>query len=145
MHLYDQENNTRKIIPPEITQRPALQNENGEPVVDQEGNYYLSGRRGYSTTCITYTTDNGLALDNITSSLLDASGNLWFGTWGGGISKFDGMSFTNFNTAHGLSNNLVHCLAEDADGNIWIGTDGGGVSIYDGYSIYTHYHRTRPS
>ncbi len=132
----DQENNTRKIIPPKITQRPILQDEMGQPVFDQEGNYYFLGEGGFPHL-ITYTTDNGLALDNITSSLLDASGNLWFGTWGGGISKFDGISFTNFNTAHGLSNNLVHCLAQDRDGNIWIGTDGDGVSIYDGYA-FTH-------
>jgi signal transduction histidine kinase/ligand-binding sensor domain-containing protein len=130
----DYENNTRKIIPPGITQRPTLQDEMGQPVFDQDGNYYFLGEGGFPHL-LTYTTDNGLALDNITSSLLDASGNLWFGTWGGGISKFDGMSFTNFNTAHGLSNNLVHCLAQDAEGNIWIGTDGGGVSIYDGYAF----------
>ncbi len=130
----DQENTTRKIIPPVIIQRPALQDEKGQPVFDQEGNYLFLGEGG-SPHLFTYTTDNGLALDNITSSLLDASGNLWFGTWGGGISKFDGISFTNFNTAHGLSNNLVHCLAQDTDGNIWIGTDGDGVSIYDGYAF----------
>ncbi len=130
----DQKNNIRKIIPPGITQRPTLQDEMGQPVYDKEGNYYFLGEGGFPHL-YTYTTDNGLALDNITSSLLDASGNLWFSTWGGGISKFDGMSFTNFNTAHGLSNNLVHCLAQDAEGNIWIGTDGGGVSIYDGYAF----------
>jgi signal transduction histidine kinase/ligand-binding sensor domain-containing protein len=132
----DQENIDRKIFPPRITQRPALQDETGQPVLDREGNYYLLGEGGLPHI-LTYTTDNGLALDNITSSLLDNSGNLWFGTWGGGISRFDGMSFTNFNTVHGLSNNLVHCLALDADGNIWIGTDGGGISIYDGY-VFSH-------
>ena len=130
----DQDNNTRRIIPPIITQRPTLQDEMGLPVMDKEGNYYYLGEGGFSHFT-TYTTDHGLALDNITSSLLDASGNLWFGTWGGGISRFDGLSFTNFNTAHGLSNNLVHCLAQDAEGHIWIGTDGGGVSIYDGYAF----------
>ena len=130
----DQDNNTRKIIPPKITQRPILRDELGQPLFDRKGNYFFLGEGGTSHI-FTYTTDHGLALDNITSSLLDASGNLWFGTWGGGISRFDGLAFTNFNTAHGLSNNLVHCLAQDADGNIWIGTDGGGVSIYDGYSF----------
>jgi signal transduction histidine kinase/ligand-binding sensor domain-containing protein len=130
----DQDNTTRKIIPPKINQRPNLQDQKGQPVFDQEGNYFFLGDGGFSHLS-NYTTDHGLALDNITSSLTDASGNIWFGTWGGGISKFDGISFTTFNTAHGLSNNLVHCLAQDADGNIWIGTEGGGVSIYDGYAF----------
>jgi ligand-binding sensor domain-containing protein/signal transduction histidine kinase len=130
----DRENNIRKITPPEITRRPTLLYETGQPVMDQKGNFYYLGEGGISHMT-TYTTDHGLALDNITSSLLDVSGNIWFGTWGGGISRFDGISFTNFNTAHGLANNLVHCLAQDAYGNIWIGTDGGGVSIYDGYAF----------
>lgn len=129
-----QDNNIRKIIPPRITNRPTLRDEKGQPIFDQNGNYYFPGEGGFSHMQ-TFTTDHGLALDNITSTLMDESGNLWFGTWGGGISRFDGMSFTNFNTAHGLSNNLVHCLVQDDDGNIWIGTDGGGVSIYNGYSF----------
>ena len=130
----DPENNIRRIIPPEITNRPVLQDATGQPVTDQHGNFHYLGEGGTSHMT-TYTTDNGLALDNITSSLLDASGNVWFGTWGGGISIFDGTTFTNFSTSHGLSNNLVHCMAEDSTGNIWIGTDGGGVSVYDGYSF----------
>lgn len=135
----DDENQTRTISSPPITQRPYLKNEKGEAILDAEGNHYFLGDGGISDFTL-FTTDDGLSLDNITSSLLDRSGNLWFGTWGGGISKFDGVSFTNFTTAHGLSNNLVHCLAEDAAGNIWIGTDGGGISIYDGYSFS---HKTR--
>jgi signal transduction histidine kinase/ligand-binding sensor domain-containing protein len=130
----DDQNQVRTISSPQIIQRPYLKDEKGEAILDPEGNHYYLGDGGISHFT-TFTTDDGLSLDNITSSLLDRSGNLWFGTWGGGISKFDGVSFTNFTTAHGLSNNLVHCLAEDVDGNIWIGTDGGGISIYDGYSF----------
>lgn len=118
----------------QVVERPILKNEIGEAILDQTGNQYLLGEGGVSHFT-SYTTDNGLGLDNITSSILDKSGNLWFGTWGGGVSKFDGVSFTNFTTEHGLSNNLVHCLAEDGEGNIWIGTDGGGLSIYDGYAF----------
>ncbi|MFZ5431582.1 MAG: two-component regulator propeller domain-containing protein [Bacteroidota bacterium] len=132
--ITDQEKNVRKIPPPSFTRRPVLKNDTGQPLTDSHGNFYYLGEGGFSHLT-TYTTENGLALDNITSSILDASGNVWFGTWGGGISWFDGISFTNFNTAHGLANNLVHCLALDPDGNIWIGTDGGGVSIYDGYAF----------
>jgi len=130
----DGQNKALTISSPQIIQRPYLKNENGEAILDIEGNHYYLGDGGISHFT-TFTTDDGLSLDNITASLLDRSGNLWFGTWGGGISKFDGKSFTNFTTANGLSNNLVHCLAEDTVGNIWIGTEGGGISIYDGYSF----------
>ena len=37
----------------------------------------------------------------------DKSGNLWFGTWGGGVSKYDGKSFTTYSVAQGLSSNDV--------------------------------------
>ncbi|MFC3416137.1 sensor histidine kinase [Algoriphagus hitonicola] len=127
--------NQSLLVHPKPIHRPILKN-NNEPVLDRAGNYYYLGDGGISHFT-TLTSDDGLALDNITSSLLDQSGNLWFGTWGAGISKFDGTSFTNFSTAHGLSNNLVHCLAEDLNGNLWIGTEGGGISIYDGYSFTT--------
>ncbi|WP_293011325.1 sensor histidine kinase [Mongoliibacter sp.] len=130
----DGEGETRIISPPRVLQRPFLKNEKGKAILDDKGNKFFMGDGGLSHFT-TFTTDEGLALDNITSSIVDSSGNIWFGTWGGGISKYDGISFTNFTTAHGLSNNLVHCLAEDTYGNIWIGTEGGGISIYDGFSF----------
>jgi serine phosphatase RsbU (regulator of sigma subunit)/streptogramin lyase len=83
----------------------------------------------------TYTTDNGLALDAISSGYKDKTGNLWFGTYGGGVSRYDGKSFVNFTTAQGLANNNVWSITEDKTGNLWFGTDGGGVSRYDGKSF----------
>lgn len=83
----------------------------------------------------TYTTDDGLALDNIACAIMDKTGNLWFGTLGGGVSRYDGHSFTNYTTAHGLPNNNVLSIAEDKKGNLWFGTSGGGVSCYDGHSF----------
>ncbi|WP_297335848.1 sensor histidine kinase [Algoriphagus sp.] len=128
------ENEPQTIQPPQVIHRSYLVNQKGEAILDSDGNPYYLGDGGISHFS-TFTTDDGLSLDNITSSLMDQSGNIWFGTWGGGISKFDGLSFTNFTTAHGLANNLVHCLAEDQEGNLWIGTEGGGISIYDGYAF----------
>lgn len=86
----------------------------------------------------TYSTDNGLVLSSIACGYKDSQGNLWFGTYGGGVSKFNGKSFTNYNSSHGLANNLVLCILEDKRGNLWFGTQGGGVSKYDGYSFTTY-------
>jgi len=83
----------------------------------------------------TYTTDNGLALDPVTSCYKDKMGNLWFGTNGGGVSRYDGKSFSNFTTAQGLTYNTVCCITEDDAGNLWFGTSEGGVSRYDGKSF----------
>ncbi len=82
-----------------------------------------------------YTTDQGIALDAVSCAIKDKKGNLWFGTDGGGVSRYDGKSFTNFTTIQGLANNVVFSIAEDKNGNIWFGTNGGGVSRYDGTSF----------
>ncbi|MBL0883169.1 MAG: hypothetical protein IBJ16_07480 [Chitinophagaceae bacterium] len=86
----------------------------------------------------TYSSDDGLALDQIYCSYKDRSGQLWFGTNGGGVSRFNGKSFTNFTNLHGLASNIVWSILEDQKGNIWFGTDGNGVSIYDG-KVFTNY------
>ncbi len=82
--------------------------------------------------------DQGLASSYINSSLEDKNGNIWFGTFGGGVSRYDGISFTHFTTDVGLSDNIVRTILQDKKNNIWFGTDGGGVSCYDG-SNFTHF------
>lgn len=72
--------------------------------------------------------------DNVHCSIRDAAGNLWFGTTGDGIFRYDGTSFINFTTENGLSSNTVWSVLEDNAGNIWIGTDS-GVCRYDGKTM----------
>ena len=82
--------------------------------------------------------DQGMASSYVLSITEDKSGNLWFGTDGGGVSRYDGTSFTHFTTKEGLSDNIVNSIMEDKSGNLWFGTWGGGVSRYDGNS-FTHF------
>ena len=82
-----------------------------------------------------FNTEQGLALSTINCGYYDKLGNLWFGTGGGGVSKYDGKKFTSYTTVHGLSNNMILCITEDLKGNMWFGTSGGGVSCYDGKSF----------
>ncbi|MDB4533878.1 SpoIIE family protein phosphatase [Vicingaceae bacterium] len=78
----------------------------------------------------------GLKHGQIWDMLQDSKGNIWYAT-GGGVSKYDGKSFTHFTEAEGLSNNIVRSILEDKSGNLWFGTYG-GVSKYDGKS-FTHF------
>ena len=80
----------------------------------------------------------GLKNSNDFCMLEDRSGNLWFGTDGGGVSKYDGQSFTHYTEKEGLASNNVFSLGKDQEGNIWIGTFGGGVSKFDGKE-FTNY------
>lgn len=72
--------------------------------------------------------------DNIRCSLQDKKGNLWFGSTGEGVYRYNGKSFMQFTKADGLSSNSVYSLLEDASGNIWIGTSE-GVCRFDGKKI----------
>jgi len=89
---------------------------------------------GFFVTMQNFNTDQGLALSSILCSFKDKAGNLWFGTSGNGVSKYDGKSFTNYNSSHGLPHNLINAITEDSRGNIWFSTYG-GVSKYDGVAF----------
>ncbi len=84
----------------------------------------------------TFNKNQGLKHGNVNSLLQDKAGNIWFGTYGGGVSKYDGKFFTNFTEKEWLSNNMVLSMLEDKAGNIWFGTYGGGISKYDGKSFF---------
>jgi len=72
--------------------------------------------------------EDGLVQSQVTCIYKDKDGYLWFGTLGG-LSKWDGMNFTNYQIQDGLSSPLVSVITEDSLGAFFIGTNGGGVSI----------------
>ncbi len=123
-----------ELSPPKHAPLSVLKNNKGEVIKDNNGSPFILGEAGGYSNFTNYTTDNGLALDAIACGLRDKTGNLWFGTDGGGVSRYDGKSFTNFTTAQGLANNGVLSITEDKTGNLWFGTQG-GVSRYDGKSF----------
>jgi ligand-binding sensor domain-containing protein len=72
--------------------------------------------------------------DNIHCMMEDKAGNLWFGTTGDGVYKYDGKQFVNYTTKQGLKSNAIWSLLEDQKGNILIGTDA-GLSMFNGKVI----------
>ncbi|MCE9538302.1 MAG: hypothetical protein K8R85_03675, partial [Bacteroidetes bacterium] len=73
----------------------------------------------------TFTTEQGLANNVVLTALKDKSGNLWFGTNGGGVCRYDGKSFASFSTQQGLADDVVYDIVEDKQGEIWLGTNQG--------------------
>lgn len=73
-----------------------------------------------------------ISYNRITSIMEDSHGNIWFGTDGYGVCRYDGNSFTHLTKADGLCDNTISSIMEDRSGNIWIGTMFGGISIYNG-------------
>lgn len=63
---------------------------------------------------------------------------VWFGTWGGGASLFDGeRHWMNYTVDDGLAGNLVYSMTQDNKGVMWFGTNN-GVSSFDGKNWTTY-------
>jgi len=81
----------------------------------------------------TYRYVDGLAGNQVTTIFQDSERVMWFGTWGSGISRFDGKSWKTYTKEDGLVDNWVHTIIQDEEGAMWFGTEG-GVSRFDGRS-----------
>ncbi|HEY4787892.1 MAG TPA: two-component regulator propeller domain-containing protein [Bacteroidales bacterium] len=86
---------------------------------------------GQQYNFLNYSVGDGLPQSQIYAIHEDSRGYLWFGSYGGGISCFDGINFTNYSEEDGLQSNFIRCISEDNHGNLWIGTDN-GLSKFDG-------------
>ena len=86
---------------------------------------------------VAFTAVDALAGKEVWMSFEDRDGNLWFGTWGDGVVRYDGRDFTMLGTEDGLAHNAVLSIVEDRRGHLWFGTDGGLVSRFDGQVFQT--------
>lgn len=71
---------------------------------------------------------------------VDHQGNVWCGTWGGGLARFDGKQFKNYTMKDGLPANHVFALYRDSRDVLWIGTSHGLAKYHvteDKFSVYT--------
>jgi len=73
----------------------------------------------------------------IVALVVDRAGIVWAGTWGGGLSRFDGSDWKVYTVADGLPGNHVFMLHEDNDGILWIGTNN-GLARMDGETFKTY-------
>lgn len=93
-----------------------------------------------------YTSSNtGLPSDNVLSMAEDSLGTIWFGTRNG-LSKYDGISWTNYRISNDVISELIYSLAIDKYGNKWMGTNFGLVKFNDKYfTIYNRANSDLPS
>lgn len=91
--------------------------------------------------------DYGLSSASIRCLLKDSYGNIWAGSWGGGINFIHREPEIFYTVTHSLSpssdNNLstknVMGMCVDKKGDLWVGTDGAGVDIFrDGHRVHSH-------
>jgi diguanylate cyclase (GGDEF)-like protein len=85
------------------------------------------------------------------SLLQDSAGQIWVGTFGGGVSQLDPRSGEFINHTHdpanekSLSSARATALAQTRDGVIWVGTDGGGLNYLNSRTGEWHQLRHDPS
>ncbi len=75
--------------------------------------------------------DTTLVSQYFRSIFQDSKGNLWFGSLGEGVVRYDEKTLTYFSNPDGFYNQTVYAINEDKDGNMWFGTDQ-GVYRYNG-------------
>ncbi|WP_268033047.1 two-component regulator propeller domain-containing protein [Algoriphagus sp. PAP.12] len=126
------------ILPPIKKNLLTLQEDDGSTALNPLGQPYLLGDGGISQFK-KITSDEGLPMDGIYCAMVDSRGHIWFGTNGGGISRFDGINFTNYTSTQGMASMSIRSIFEDSKGNIWIGTADQVVSKFDGKTFTNYY------
>ena len=82
---------------------------------------------------------NSLSQNSIYSFCEDKEGDIWVGTWSGGVNHIsqEGYKFSHFSRQpsddQSLNNNVISSFIE-FDDQLWIGTEGGGINILNSYT-----------
>lgn len=93
--------------------------------------------RNYKAVEIYPDYDTTLVSQYVRSIFQDSKGNLWFGTLGEGVVRYDHATLQYFGKPEGLTANSIQAIAEDKQGNLWFGTDLGAFK-YDGKNFRSY-------
>ena len=104
--------------------------------VDRKGRVWFGTNGGayvYDGKTLTNISErDGLPNNAVSGILEDKSGNIWFGTVHGGISRFDGKNFTNFTQQGVVEGEEIWCIHEGPSGNMWFSAKQSPLYRYDG-------------
>ncbi len=84
---------------------------------------------------MTHTKVQGLSHDDVMTFCEDQPGNMWIGTFGGGLMRFDGRDISWFNNTPWGELPEVIAIESDSQGRIWLATVDGLFRI-DGSRMY---------
>jgi len=107
---------------------------------DYEGNLWIGAQRGAYLISkqknIHFTADNGLTNIAVSAIYCDADHNVWLGTQGSGMYRYEGGDHLVYDKLPGASPGpVVTGLAHDKQNNILFGTAGNGIFKYDNGTI----------
>ncbi|SHJ69944.1 hypothetical protein SAMN04487911_13119 [Arenibacter nanhaiticus] len=81
-------------------------------------------------------TEDGLALNNTWAIAQDSQDNMWFGSYGRGLSRFDGKNFTTYSKKEGLIHDEITKILH-VNGLLYVGTSH-GISIINTKTMAIH-------
>ena len=100
---------------------------------DETGGIWIGTSQGVSyfnvNSWVSYSSPD-LHWSGVNATAFDSNGDKWFASPLGGITHFDGTTFTVYDTSNGLLSQNVTALLIDNQDNKWIGT-GSGISVLD--------------
>lgn len=75
--------------------------------------------------------NSGLPNNSVYSIAMEDNGDVWIGTGGGGLAKFDGYNWEVFDhTNSKLPKDFVYTVTIDDENTKWIGTWKGGIAKF---------------
>ena len=109
----------------------------GAPILslccDKQGIMWIGTNEGLSCCdeafFTSFTLEDGLPSELVTTITTAGSDSVWLGTEGGGACHFDGEILQVWQIADDPALNVVHAACEDGEGRMWLGTAGGLVRI----------------
>ena len=114
-----------------------IQNQIQSITQDNNGNLFvgtIAGLTKYNGThWVSFTKNTNLAEDWITCSLKDKDGNIWFGHWAGGVTRYNAATeqLENIYLEEYTKLKTIRSIIQDYSGKLWIATEGAGVFIFD--------------
>jgi len=99
---------------------PSRQREHlGQPLITVPKPYEHPKPAGPEDGWKTYTGKDGLAENDVYAITQDNKDAMWFGTQGGGVSRFGGKNWKTYTKSDGLANNFVFAIIQDNEGAMW--------------------------
>lgn len=84
-----------------------------------------------------YTVEDGLPQSQVYSIYQDERSNIWLGTNGGGLARFNGKEFDVYRRKDGLLSDLISEITGNSQGHLVIKTNL-GLSIFDGLTFHNY-------
>lgn len=110
---------------------------------DDNGTVWIGTGKGVclleGNKLIPFNSDTLLNKSSVFTIYADKSNNVWFGTIGAGLIKYNAATkrFSYFNKSMGLRDNFVRSINEDMQGNIYVGTIS-GINKINGPGVIQH-------